>query len=234
MATQLDGGDAQRRARIRLAIIAVLILASGAILWRFTPIAQWATPTHLLEIIDTGGSARWAPLLIIVSFIVGGLVFFPVTVLIAVSALMFEPLLAFVTALTGTLANATVTYAVGARWLRSTATDALGGVIDKLDRMLEHSGIIAIAVIRNIPLAPFTAVNLAAGMLRIRFRDYTLGTALGAVPGITAFTLFGQQLQAVLKNPTPATVLGLIAIILGWIALSLALQKLAIRWHNRQ
>lgn len=46
-------------------------------------------------------------------------------------------------------------------------------------------------VVRLVPVVPFTAINYTAGLTGIRFWHYTLGTALGIVPGTVAYVALG-------------------------------------------
>jgi phospholipase D1/2 len=74
-----------------------------------------------------------------------------------------------------------------------------------------------VAIVRNLPVAPFTIVNLVAGASRIRFRDYVAGTALGMAPGILAISVFADRLIHTVKDPewgNIALTVGL-AIVLG-------------------
>jgi phospholipase D1/2 len=217
------------RARWRLLIIGVVVLTLAIVLWRFTPLAQWITPQRLSGWVGTFGDQPWAPFAIIGLFVVGGLIFFPVMLLIGVTALVLTPLLAFVVSLVGALASALTTYAVGARFVRGAAHSAFGPALDKVRSALSTSGIIAVAVVRTVPIAPFTVVNLAAGSIGVRLTDYVLGTALGLAPGLIAITAFGQQLRAILDHPTPRGIGLLVAIVVGWIALSLLLQRVVSR-----
>ena len=202
------------------------LIAAAVILWRFTPLAEIATPQRLSAWLGSFRDEPWAPLAIVALFVIGGLVVFPVLLLIAVTTLVFDPVMAFFVALAGTLASAVVTYAVGARFVRGTAQSAFGPALKKVADALASRGVVAIALIRIVPVAPFTVVNLAAGSIGIRLRDYVIGTTLGMVPGLIAITAFGQQLKAVLEHPTPMRVAALIGIVAGWIGLSLALQRL--------
>jgi uncharacterized membrane protein YdjX (TVP38/TMEM64 family) len=222
----------QRRARIRLTVIAAVLICVGVVLWRFTPLAEWSSPERLLALTQSLSQTRWSLLIVPVVYVIAGLVFFPLTVLIAVTALMFEPVTAFAVAFSGTIANAVVTYGVGGKLLRGTAREAMGATVSKLESALSNRGVIAVAVIRTVPIAPFTVVNMAAGLIGVRLRDYIAGTALGVAPGVTALTVFGTQLQDVLREPTTKSILMLIAILLGWIALSLLLQRAVTRWRG--
>jgi uncharacterized membrane protein YdjX (TVP38/TMEM64 family) len=223
----------QSRARWRLVALALALAIIAVVLWRFTPLSDYADPDRLITWISTVRDSPWAAPVLILLFVIGGLVVFPLTVLIAVSALMFEPALALFVAFMGTLANAVVTYGVGAKLLRGTALAAAGPAIARATTALENSGVIAVAVIRMVPVAPFTFVNVAAGSIGVRLRDYILGTALGVAPGILALTFFGQQLQSILRDPSPSGIFTLFGVVILWIGLSLLLQKVITRSRGK-
>ncbi len=81
-----------------------------------------------------------------------------------------------------------------------------GGKIDRVSRQLGRRGILSVLIMRLLPVAPFTLVNLAAGASHIRFRDFALGTVLGMAPGIFAIALFSGQLARVLYAPDALSV----------------------------
>jgi uncharacterized membrane protein YdjX (TVP38/TMEM64 family) len=85
-----------------------------------------------------------------------------------------------------------------------------------------------------VPIAPFTAVNLVAGASRIRFSDFILGNVLGMSPGMLLMTAMGHQVFLTLIEPTALSVAILVAIVLGWIALSIALQFALLRIRGRR
>jgi phospholipase D1/2 len=85
--------------------------------------------------------------------------------------------------------------------------------------------VIAVATLRMLPVAPYTLVNLAAGSIDVRLRDYVLGTLLGILPGTIAVTAFGHQLREIVARPTLSNVGLLLAVIVAWVTLSLGLQR---------
>lgn len=82
------------------------------------------------------------------------------------------------------------------------------------------------AVVRTLPIAPFTIVNLVAGASQIRFTDYVLGTLLGMAPGILAVTIFTDRLLAFLKHPDLVNILAMVG--------ALIFLALATRWLKRR
>lgn len=226
--------NARAKARWLLGVITLGLIGAVVVVWRFTPLADWATAQRVATVIADLQSAWWGPLAVIAIYIVGGLIAFPLTLLIAATAVVFDPFTAVALSFAGVLANAAATYAVGATLVRRTMHAAFGRTIRRVNAAMTDRGVIAVAVIRNIPLAPFTLVNIAMGAVGVRPRDYFIGTALGAAPGITAFSVFGYQLREILSRPTFPNIVLLAGVILGWIALSLLLQSLISRWNARR
>ena len=68
-------------------------------------------------------------------------------------------------------------------------------------------GLLAVLVVRMLPIAPFSIVNVVAGASHIRWRDFLFGTFLGLMPGIAAMTLFVDRAVAVIREPSPRTFL---------------------------
>src|SRR3546814_9428623 len=74
------------------------------------------------------------------------------------------------------------------------------GRVARLIGVFAGNGVIGVASLRMLPLAPFMLINLAAGAARVPFLDFAVGSALGLGPGIVAFNLMGVQLEQVLTE----------------------------------
>ena len=108
-------------------------------------------------------SSTWAPAYVVGAFMLGGLVAFPLILLIAGTAAAFGPVLGFAYAAAGSLASALLTYFIGV-WLgRDTLESVLGPRLNRIRARIQRSGILAVAAIRLVPIAPFTIVNMVAG-----------------------------------------------------------------------
>jgi uncharacterized membrane protein YdjX (TVP38/TMEM64 family) len=103
----------------------------------------------------------------------------------------------------------------------------MGTTIERVDDALADRGIVTIAAIRMVPLAPFTLVNLAAGAIGVGFRDYMLGTVLGIAPGTILVCLFGRQVRQFWQHPNGQGIALVAGILIIWIAVSLSLQRWA-------
>jgi len=137
-----------------------------------------------------------APLMVIAAYVLGGIVLFPVTILTAATLMTFGPVMGNLYGLAGWLASASLGFCVG----RYIGQDWLSGLLDKrfegLRCVFKRRGLLAVLGLRVVPVAPFSIVNIFIGASGIRFCDFILGSILGRIPGIVAFTLFAVQLQS--------------------------------------
>ena len=126
-----------------------------------------------------------------------------------------------------------MTYGVGALIGRETLENVLGPRLNRIRRAITRHGVLAIATVRMVPVAPFTVVNLAAGASRIPFIDYMLGTILGMLPGLVLMSALGYQIFNVLTAPTPLNVSLFVLAVVAWIGASLGIQALVTRSRRR-
>lgn len=102
----------------------------------------------------------------------------------------------------------------------------------QLSRRFANGGIVAVIMLRCVPVAPFTLVNLVAGATHLRVRDFLLGTALGMSPGILALTVFSDRLAAALHDPSPGTLAVLLAAVVLFALGAFAIYRWLVR-HPR-
>ena len=226
----------RRRARtvakfgVGLAAVAFILL-----LWRYSDLQALAKPGALEGLLADITANPLAPVVVIALFVCAGLVGFPVTVLIAATAVSFGTWPGLPYAAAGSLASATVTYGVGS-WLGAgMLRRLLGPRLNRIRRAVARRGIFAITAVRLVPVAPFTLVNLVAGALKVSLSDYLVGTALGLLPGLAAMSVLGGRLAGVLADPTLFDVGVVLAAVIAWLGLSIGLQALftrARRWRR--
>jgi phosphatidylserine/phosphatidylglycerophosphate/cardiolipin synthase-like enzyme/uncharacterized membrane protein YdjX (TVP38/TMEM64 family) len=219
----------EEMSRLRRLLLAGLLIGGLVAAWQLTPLSDWVDPDRLAGLLESIAASPWAGPAVLAAFLVGGLVAFPVTVMILATAVALGPRSGFVWALAGCLVNASATFGVGRLLGPDGVERLLGRRIGGVLRRIRHGGIVPVMIIRNLPIAPFTVVNVVAGASAIRFRDYLIGTALGMAPGIAVVTLLGDRLRGVLEHPTPGNVALLVLAVALWIGLALGLQVLSNR-----
>ena len=196
---------ADARARLIGVALGVVALACMAAAWRYTPLRDYVELDRLVALGAALSEQPWAPAAVLAAFVGGGLVAFPLLLLIAVTATVFGPLLGAFYSLVGALLSAVVTFAIGRRLGRETVRRIAGGRVNDLSRRLAQRGLVAIAFVRMLPVAPFSVVNVVAGASHIRWADFVLGTAIGLLPGIGAMSVFVDRAVAAIRQPGPGT-----------------------------
>lgn len=188
--------------RIWLWVAALLAIGGLAAAWRWTPLSRTLDIAALLDHAARFAELPGAPLLAVAAFVIGGLVAFPVTLLIVLTVLSFGTLAGFASALAGALASALAGYGLGALLGRHTVRRLAGGRLNAISRHLAKRGLLAVVLARVVPVAPYSLVNLVGGASHVSLRDFTLGTLIGMTPGIAAITLFTDRIRAMLEAPT--------------------------------
>ena len=219
------GQDGWLRANWIWMIFGVCALVGLVAAWRFTGLSEIADRHALAELLQGIPQGLGLYPLLLIGFVVGGLFMFPVTVLIGATAILLDPLPALVTAFAGTQLSALVTYVAGRQLGRERIQHMTGSRLNRISKQLARHGIVSIAVIRNLPIAPFTIVNLVAGASHIRLKDYLVGTLLGMAPGILAVTIFTDQLLGFLREPNPLNILIMIGALIFLIVASKWLKR---------
>jgi phosphatidylserine/phosphatidylglycerophosphate/cardiolipin synthase-like enzyme/uncharacterized membrane protein YdjX (TVP38/TMEM64 family) len=183
----------------------IVVLAALAAAWRFTPLREWLAFDRLIEMGVALREYDWAPMAVLLAFVAGGLVAFPLLVLIAATALVFGPIVGPIYALLGALISAAATFAIGRKLGRETVRTLAGQRVNDLSKRLARRGLIAVAFVRMLPVAPFSVVNVVAGASHIRWSDFLLGTTIGLLPGIVTMTFFVDRAIAAVQHPGPGT-----------------------------
>jgi uncharacterized membrane protein YdjX (TVP38/TMEM64 family) len=175
----------------------------------------------------------WRVPLVLLIFVMGSIVSFPILVMIGATVLALGPLLGFVCAAAGSMLAATATFQIGRLIGRRPLRRWLGHKAQVLERQLEGRGIVTVALIRKVPIAPFTIVNMLIGASGLSYREFIAGTAIGMLPGIAAFALVGDRAMDVWRNPTPLNVTLVAVAIAAWIGVVLGVQHLMNRYAKK-
>lgn len=200
-------------------------LAVLAIAWRWTPLREWVNLASMVDLARQLEALPFTPIVVMVSYVIAGLVMLPVMLLIAVTGIVFGPVEGFFYAMAGTLLSGAATYGLGRRLGRDTVRHLVGPRINRLSKHIAKQGILAMVIIRMLPVAPYTVVNMIAGASHIRFRDYMIGTAIGMLPGIALTVTFVHNLAQAIRNPSPGTIVILAVVAVLLVGAALGLQK---------
>jgi uncharacterized membrane protein YdjX (TVP38/TMEM64 family) len=184
--------------RVALALVAPLGLA---LVWRYSPLADLLTPESVDRFATHLASVWWAPLAIVLAYTPASLIMFPRPLITLAAVIAFGPWLGFALAMSGVLLAALATYGAGRALHRDTVRSIAGERLNRMMRVLRTNGVLAVTIVRMVPIAPFVVENIVAGAIRIDAWRYLVGTALGMLPGTLAATVFANELEALLADP---------------------------------
>jgi len=206
--------------RRRLAVLVVILLAAFALAlaWAWTPLRAWLDVDQIVNALGALGQS-FGPVAAVAGFALALTVAIPLTFLTLVAMVAFGPWGGLGCAMAGATIGAAASYGLGHALGREALERLAGPRVNLLSRRLASRGVLAIIVIRLVPIAPFAVINMVAGASHIRLRDLLVGTAIGMAPSTLAMAFFVDQIAAALRAPTPLTfvllTLGLALIIAG-------------------
>jgi uncharacterized membrane protein YdjX (TVP38/TMEM64 family) len=187
----------------------------------------------LVDGLETLGASEWRVPLVLAAFVVGSVVAVPILAMIGATVLVLGPGLGFACSAIGVLLAATTTFGIGRFLGREPLRRWLGTRLETLEKRFTDRGIVAIALIRKVPVAPFTIVNMLVGAIGVRYRDFIIGTALGMIPGIAAFAFVSDRVFHAWREPTIQNVALTVAAALLWIGVVLLVQRIFNRHAQR-
>ncbi len=183
----------------RLALIAAgfALLAAA---WRFTPLGEIVTAGKIIAWAHAFGAQWWAPLVVMLAYTPACFVMFPRPLITLAAVVAFSPWLGFAYAMAGIVLSAIVTYYAGRRMRRDTVRRLAGPRLDSMVEVLKKHGLLALTLLRLVPIAPFAVEGIVAGAVGLKLRHLALATAIGALPGTLATTVLGGEIESALSG----------------------------------
>jgi uncharacterized membrane protein YdjX (TVP38/TMEM64 family) len=208
-----------------VALAALLALAAA---WKWTPLADWVQPEHVVSLAARLREHPLAPLVVLSAYVVGSLLMVPLTALLMATALTFGFWQSTGYSLLGASLGGVAGFGLG-HWLGRDALQRVAGSrLRRVSESVGRRGLLSVLAIRLVPVAPFTLANMIIGASHVRLRDFTLGSAIALLPGVVAINLFETNLQVAITQPTWGTILLVVAIPITAVLL-LALLRRAVR-----
>lgn len=140
-------------------------------------------------------SGVWAPIVYILIYSFRSLVFFPASLLTIISGMLFGPWFGLLYTLIGENISANISFVVG-RYLLSDLEEYIHNKNQLISRITNHiqgNGFLAVLFMR-LAYLPFDLVGYSSGIFKLNQKDFALGTLLGTIPGLMAYTFIGSSL----------------------------------------
>ena len=185
----------------KIAAIAILFAALAAA-WRYTPLSALVTAERIIEWAQGVGNVPWAPLVVMLAYTPACFVMFPRPLITLFAVIAFGPVVGFAYSIIGILGAALATYFAGRALPRDSVRRLAGVKLHEMSEVLRRRGLLAVFAMRIVPVAPFAVEGIVAGAVRIKLWHFALGTVLGMAPGTLTTSVFGDQIQTALADPS--------------------------------
>ena len=218
--------------------LALRLVALG--LWSVLLIAFWQGARQAgvgpLDYLFTGiedlAARPWAPAGVLALYLARPVLLLPITVANLASGFVLGLVPGLALALMGTLASATVGYGIGRALGSADLAHALPARWSLLRTLRRRS--FESVVAGGLMYLHADAVNLPAGLLRVRFPVFLAGITVGNSLTMTSAVLAGSSVEGSLRDATVAIDARLLVLALTLFALSLTLAWLLRRRHAQR
>jgi uncharacterized membrane protein YdjX (TVP38/TMEM64 family) len=201
-----------RATTLRLGLLALAVaLAAVVVVFvvRPTPGAMRGRVDDVRAWVDSAGVV--APLAFIAVSALLTTLMFPGPILAGASGLLFGTALGFPVSLTAAVLGASLAFVIS-RYVAGDAIEQLAGPrLRSAEALVSRRGFVSVLYARIAPGVPYTLVNYAAGLTRIRLVVFAGATALGAAPRAFAYTALGGSIGN-LRSPEAA---GAVSVLVG-------------------
>ena len=156
-----------RNPLFRIAVACVVVTGLLFAAWRWTPLADYVTVERVLAWAEGFERYWWAPFALAFAFTPASVVMFPRPLLTLAAGVAFGPWEGFAVAMGGVLLNALLLYVVG-RYAAKEKIEKWGGPrLARVGKLLRKEGLLAVATVGLVPVAPFVVEGLAFGAMRL-------------------------------------------------------------------
>jgi len=169
--------------------------------------------------------SEWMLPLLFGIFLLAGMTGISINLLLVSATLVIGPWAAFGCGFSGSLFSAVIVFYIGQFGGQPILEKFFQDRLDKLSRKIQDRGVVSVALLRLIPIAPFVVVNLVAGLSKLKLRTFVIGSCLGMLPGMLGVVFVTHQAKSAYTDPTWQTWLYLALGIAALVGLTVGVKK---------
>lgn len=148
---------------------------------------------------------------------------FPAPTLLTVAAgLMFGWVWGAIAIVFAATIGATALYLIARSSFGAALRANAGPRVQKMAQGFADDEVSYMLFLRLVPLFPFTLINIAAGVLNVKFVTYVWTTFVGIIPGTTAYVYAGEGLASVIESQQGMAKIDLSALVTKELIISFA------------
>ncbi len=172
----------------------------------------------------------WAPLLHVLLFALGTVLFLPGSLFGLAGGALFGPGLGTIVNLVGATLGAVVAFLIARSAAAEPVRRKAGVRLERLIEGVEAEGWRFVAFVRLVPLCPFSLMNYALGLTRISLAHYTIASFVCMIPGALAYTWLGHAGREAAEGSAEAIRYGMLG--LAALAAIAFVPRLIRRWRE--
>ncbi|HUF17609.1 MAG TPA: VTT domain-containing protein [Thermoanaerobaculia bacterium] len=161
-------------------IIAAMVFVGAVAAIYLSPASEWLTLENVRATLDDLRSLWYGPIVFVCIYAAACVVAIPASIFVLSAGIIWGWGLGVVYALIGSMFGAAASYYV-ARYIGGGLLQRFGRMGVSAQKQLEKAGFRSMLILRLLGL-PFPVLNFAAGVARMRFSAFMLGTFLGIIP----------------------------------------------------
>jgi uncharacterized membrane protein YdjX (TVP38/TMEM64 family) len=205
-----------------LAIVSVIYLA-----WRYHDALE-------LEMIEVWirSFGLWEPIGSVVLYAIGTVAMGPGSLFDTLGGVLFGPVLGSIVNLVGGSIGAFLAF-FAARYIAGDwVEERAGRRVREIKRSVESEGWRFVAMVRLVPVFPYTVFNYLLGLTRISFWQYAVTTVVCMAPSTGVYTWLGHAGRNLVSGDAGDTPIRYALLFLGVASVALFLPRLIKRWQT--
>lgn len=140
---------------------------------------------------------------------------FPALLLTVLAGNIFGPIRGFILVMIGLTLSGTFAFYLARSLGKPFVTKITRGKLLKLDEKIENYGFKIILLMRLSTLFPYDLLSYAAGLTKMKYRDFILASILGAFPEMLAYCYLGHNMRHPLSRKFIIPVVLVAAVAIG-------------------
>ena len=179
--------------RRSLKIATFVALVAGVVALYFTPLRHYFTRQNIYQTVEHLRGLWYGPIVLIAGYAVGCVFAVPASIFVLAAGAIWGWKLGVLYAMCGALIGSSAAYFAGL-FLGEGLLERFGRAGAMVSRQASRNGFVSILIARLIPGPPFAVWNYAAGIARMNFGEYFLGTLIGTLPAHIVFAYCADAL----------------------------------------
>lgn len=172
---------------------AFVIIVALVFVYRFTGLKK-VNLAMIEDYIKSYGSWSIAAFLVI-SAIRPLAVFIPVTILTMIAGGLYGPIYGFLLSMLSIIISSNVAFIISRYFGKSFIEKLIKKRADSINLKIEKSGFKVIFIMRISGVFPLDILSYAAGVTKVKYRDFILATILGSAPETFSIAYMGHNIK---------------------------------------